>query len=61
MPKILAYNYAIFNDQSFKDRITNDIISLEQLGPVCVVFKQKYIEYRYIYKKKNDHIWRFST
>ena len=25
--------YAIFNDQSFNDTLTNDIISLEQLGP----------------------------
>ena len=34
--KILAHNYAIFNDQSFKDILTNDIISFEQLGPVNV-------------------------
>ena len=26
--------YAIFNDQSFKDTLTNDIVSFEQLGPV---------------------------
>ena len=25
--------YAIFNDQSFKDTLTNDIINFEQLGP----------------------------
>ena len=25
--------YAIFNGQSFKDTLTNDIISFEQLGP----------------------------
>ena len=24
--------YAIFNDQSFKDTLTNDIVSLEELG-----------------------------
>ena len=29
--KILAY--AIFNDQSFNDTLTNDIISFEQLDP----------------------------
>ena len=29
--KILAY--AIFNDQSFTDMVTNDIVSFEQLGP----------------------------
>ena len=25
--------YAIFNDQSFNDSLTNDIVSFEQLGP----------------------------
>ena len=25
--------YAIFNDQSFNDTSTNDIVSFEQLGP----------------------------
>ena len=28
-------NYAIFCDQSFNDALTNDIVSFEQLGPVC--------------------------
>ena len=31
--KIIAYNYAISNDKSFKDTLTNDIVSFEQLGP----------------------------
>ena len=33
--KILEYIsiYAIFNDQSFNDTLTNDIVSFEQLGP----------------------------
>ena len=25
--------YAVFNDQSFNDTLTNDIVSIEQLGP----------------------------
>ena len=25
--------YAIFNNQSFNDTLTNDIVSFEQLGP----------------------------
>ena len=25
--------FAIFNDQSFNDSLTNDIVSFEQLGP----------------------------
>ena len=25
--------YAVFNDQSFNDTLTNDIVSFEQLGP----------------------------
>ena len=27
--------YAIFNDQSFKDMLTDDIVNFEQLGPGC--------------------------
>ena len=27
--------YAVFNNQSFNDSLTNDIISFEQLGPEC--------------------------
>ena len=30
--KILAL-YAIFNDESFDDKLINDIVSFEQLGP----------------------------
>ena len=26
--------YAVFNDQSFNDMLTKDIVSFEQLGPV---------------------------
>ena len=39
MQKLLAFFsknisvYAIFNDQSFNDTLTNDIVSFEQLGP----------------------------
>ena len=32
--KILAH-MPIFNDQSFNDSLTNDIVSFEHLGPVC--------------------------
>ena len=28
--------YAIFNDQSFNDTLTNDIVSFDQLGPRLV-------------------------
>ena len=34
--KILALVYAIFNDQSFNDTLTNDIVSFEQLSPAIV-------------------------
>ena len=27
--------YAIFNDQSFNNTLIKDIVSFEQLGPVC--------------------------
>ena len=30
--KMLAYNYAIVNDQSFNGLFTNNIVSFEQLG-----------------------------
>ena len=29
--------YAIFNDQSFNDLLTKDIVSFEQLGPVVLL------------------------
>ena len=32
--------YAIFNDQSFNDTLTNDIVSVEQLGPVFLVLQE---------------------
>ena len=31
--------YAIFNDQSFNDMLSKDIISFEQLGPGPLVFE----------------------
>ena len=40
MQKLLTFfiknisQYAIFNDQSFNNTLTNDIVSFEQLGPV---------------------------
>ena len=39
--------YAIFNDQSFNDRLTNDIVSFEQLGPgVLHLFQNYYVKLR---------------
>ena len=32
--------YAIFNDQSFNDTLTNNIVSFVQLGPVVFLFKK---------------------
>ena len=29
--------FAIFNDQSFKETLTNDIVSFEQLGPEKII------------------------
>ena len=44
--------YAIFNDQSFIDTLTNNIISFEQLGPDCTRSGQTelHICYRHISK-----------
>ena len=37
--------YAIFNDQSFNDMLTNNIISFEQLSPdILLIFLQKGLE-----------------
>ena len=33
--------YAIFNDQSFNDTLTNDIVSFEQLGPGSIKKRDK--------------------
>ena len=30
---VFAYNYAVFNDQSFNDMLNNHIVSFEQEGP----------------------------
>ena len=54
--------YAIFNDQSFNDSLTNDIVSFEELGPghfvnklICTPMFPYYLssENRYVgvYKK----------
>ena len=32
--------YAIFNDQSFNNTLTSDIVSFEQLGPVLFVWTE---------------------
>ena len=34
---ISVHVYAIFDDQSFDDTLTNDIVSFEQLGPALFV------------------------
>ena len=34
--------YAISNDQSFNNMLTNDIVSFEQLGPVSLNTQGKY-------------------
>ena len=57
--------YAIFNDRSFNDTLTNDIICFEQLGPVFIFYSfllsicsrsssllQELIFYEYISHKK---------
>ena len=44
MQKLLTFFFsknisvlAIFNDKSFNDTLTNDIVSVEQLGPVFYI------------------------
>ena len=38
--------HAIFNDQSFNDTLTKDIVSFDQLGPDCYHIYSKYSERR---------------
>ena len=36
--------YAIFKDQSFNDKLTNDIISFEQLSPGLKIYNEEHIK-----------------
>ena len=42
---ITIYRYAIFNDQSFNDPLTNDTVSFEQLGSDKQVSKPVYYSF----------------
>ena len=49
--------YAIFNDQSFNDTLTNDIVSSEQLGPGEIrknIFSDIPLIWSYAKEKNND-------
>ena len=35
--------YSIFNDQSFNDMLTNNIVSFEQLGPDIIVSSVQFL------------------
>ena len=48
--------YAIFNDQSFNNMLTNDIVSFEQLGPDCmslmvIAFCHSFLQYPFFSKQ----------
>ena len=47
--------YAIINDQSFNDTLTNDIVSFEQLGPGSFIkysYQYSHVTYRSKLTKK---------
>ena len=44
---------SIFNNQSFNDTLTNDIVSFEQRGPVCISVQEVPSEKRSTLKGKN--------
>ena len=48
--------YAIFNDQSFYDTLTNDIVNFEQLGPAEVYMSQRYVNGILVYVDSIFHI-----
>ena len=55
--------YAIFNDQSFNDTLTNDIVSFEQLGPCNYFsyFSTKHILWVLIYVEKQEKYQYFFS
>ena len=46
--------FTIFNDQSFNDTLTNDIVSFEQLGPWCQTWMQDKQILKRMTTKSND-------
>ena len=55
--------YAIFNDQSFNDTLTNDIVSFEQLGPdiyhtIIIAEPGHSISYKIACAPSEDSDWR---
>ena len=58
--------YAVFNDQSFNDTLTNDIVRFEQLGPDLYINRHKYafswlffvIQRNYINHTNNYKPWQ---
>ena len=48
--------YAIFNDQSFNDTLTNDIVSFEQMGPAGVQIFQLTV----VFFVQDDHSFRYE-
>ena len=65
--------YAIFNDQSFNDTLTNDIVSFEQLGPCnyfsyfstkhilwVLIYVEKQEKYQYFFSWKMCIIWNYA-
>ena len=37
--------HAVFNDQSFNNTLTNEIVSFEQMGPSCLLFFSLWVVY----------------
>ena len=57
--------YVIFNDQNFNDRLTNDIVNFEQLGPDVLSEKLSSFHSSKVYFQKrfslNDHLNVITT
>ena len=59
--KILAYMATIFNDQSF-NKLTNDIVSFEQLGPdIFLITPWKHMLWVVIRSAFSKHFWSVPT
>ena len=48
--------YATFNDQSFNDMLTKDIVSFEQLGPVLLIYLANSCYFQCNYVHRSNHL-----
>ena len=50
--------YAMFNDQSFNDTLTNDVVSFEQLGPERLIWNNSNLRQKGLKCKEHITNWK---